>query len=407
MPNNSDVIEVNELNDVATKERKDDFLEKKEEREVDDVDFVDNYEEEEVEYVEWEDYLLLEDNVDNNEMEKEEVEKNEREEERSEWEEERENRRMNREEEMRVEQQVRHNICYELLMLSGEYGMMENQKELEKEMSRRGMIHMNRQAYLEVCVELLEKNEVDKAIKMISIIHMAGMDADRGLFVAIINHYLKRGEIEKAHSIKIWMEASGHPLFVFEFNNILKGHVDKEDWMGAELLLEEMKRKGVMADVATHMIIIIGYAQRGSEERMKERIEEMIREGIAMTEWMFTTILKSLANVGRMKEAQYYFEKSVIMFGLQPTMEIYNTMIHGWGRMNRFKQAIIIMTEMEKKREEGLMPTEQTYTLIIQTLMQHKKVELANVMKEEMEMKGMTLMPSLARRVHYYLDKQL
>lgn len=103
-----------------------------------------------------------------------------------------------------------------------------------------------------------------------------------------------------------------------------------------------------------------------------------------INELNYSKIIKVLGEEGLMEEAILSF-KEMKSYGLNPTLEVYNSMIHGFGQKGNFADALVYLHEM---REDNVAPETDTYDGLIEAYAKHKMYDEIGMCLKKMKLNG-------------------
>ncbi|CAK9139713.1 unnamed protein product [Ilex paraguariensis] len=108
------------------------------------------------------------------------------------------------------------------------------------------------------------------------------------------------------------------------------------------------------------------------------------KEKSRINEFNYEKIIGLLVEEGLIEEAVVGFEE-MKSHGLKPSLDIYNSVIHGFARKGRFEDALCYMKGME---EIGLKPDTETYDGLIQAYGSHRMYDEMGQCVKEIESNG-------------------
>lgn len=103
-----------------------------------------------------------------------------------------------------------------------------------------------------------------------------------------------------------------------------------------------------------------------------------------INELNYCKIIKMLGEEGLMEEAVLLFEE-MKSCGLSPTLEVYNSMIHGFAQKGNFDDALVYLNEM---REQNVAPETDTYEGLIEAYAKYEMYDEIGLCLKKMKLNG-------------------
>ncbi|XP_078442602.1 tetratricopeptide repeat (TPR)-like superfamily protein [Wolffia australiana] len=178
-----------------------------------------------------------------------------------------------------------------------------------------------------------------------------------------VNQVLKtHPPMEKAWLFFVWVaQVKGFKHDHFTYTTMLDIFGEAGRISSMELMLKEMKERGLKIDAAACTSAMAWFAKVGDLEKAIELWKEMKEGGYFPTVVSYTAFMKILFDHGREKEASRVF-KEMIEAGLSPNCHTYTVMIEHLAGSGRFEAALEIMNEM---REAEVEPDKATCNILV------------------------------------------
>ncbi|KAI3948955.1 hypothetical protein MKW98_021561 [Papaver atlanticum] len=212
--------------------------------------------------------------------------------------------------------------------------------------------HVN-EAY-ELFCKVTERNVVTYAVMITGFVRVGMLDEAEKIYYempvigrdpvvsnAMINGYLKLGELEKA----VFVFDSMAERNVVSWSSMLDGYCKNGNVSEAEVFFQKMPEKNVVSWTT----MISGYMKSGQWEKGFELFSKMRREEHAeVNSTTITVILESCASLGRFKEG-IQIHGLVISMGFEFDVYLGNSVINMYCRVTRMDDARNVFDMMNKK----------------------------------------------------------
>ncbi|KAF8388997.1 hypothetical protein HHK36_025682 [Tetracentron sinense] len=202
------------------------------------------------------------------------------------------------------------------------------------------------------------------------------------------------------------------------------GKLGRED--SAMRLFDEMKENGLQPTAKIYTTMIGIYFKLGRVEKALGLFREMKEKCCAPTVFTYTELIKGLGKVGRVEEAYGVF-LNMLEEGCKPDVVLINNLINVLGKAGRLADAFKLLEGMgswqcapsvvtyniiikvlfeskapatdafswfEKMKENGVVPSAFTYSILIDGFCKSNRVEKALLLLEEMDEKGFPPCPA-------------
>ncbi|XP_051147659.1 pentatricopeptide repeat-containing protein At3g61520, mitochondrial [Andrographis paniculata] len=246
-----------------------------------------------------------------------------------------------------------------------------------------------------------------------------------GYFVTeIVIRFCSSGELDKAWSVFREAMNSGYDVSITAYNNLLTFLSRKNDFGRMNLLMKEMKEKGIKPDVVTCGIVVKHLCRSRRVDEAMEFLEKMTDEEIGVTPdtIMYNTIIDGLCKVGRWEEGLKVMEKMSRESKCSANTVTYNCMIDGVCKAGEIEKGLELFEEMRKHgvevnaitlntlldgmckngrvgsamelfdqiREKGLKANARTYTILITAFCNVNNIDKAMKLFDEVQTNGLT-----------------
>ncbi|CAH8390971.1 unnamed protein product [Eruca vesicaria subsp. sativa] len=213
-----------------------------------------------------------------------------------------------------------------------------------------------------------------------------GLVPDSVSYNILIRGCSNRGDLETAFAYRDEMMKKGFEATFYTYNTLIHGLFMENKVEAAEMLVKEIREKGVVAlDAVTYNILINGYCQHGDAKKAFALHDEMITDGIEPTQFTYTSLIYVLCRRRRMREADELFENVVVGKRMKPDRVMYNALMDGHCSTGNMDRAFSLLKEMDKMRID---PDDVTYNCLMRGLCGEGKFEEAREIMGEMKRRG-------------------
>ncbi|XP_024028541.1 pentatricopeptide repeat-containing protein At4g14190, chloroplastic [Morus notabilis] len=135
-----------------------------------------------------------------------------------------------------------------------------------------------------------------------------------------------------------------------------------------------------------HFWAVVRFLRHGSRTKEIVQVFDLWKniEKSRINELNYCKIIKMLGEEGLMEEAVLSFEE-MKSCGLSPTLEVYNSMIHGFSQKGDFDDALVYLNEM---REQNVVPETDTYEGLIEAYAKYEMYDEIGLCLKKMKLNG-------------------
>lgn len=205
------------------------------------------------------------------------------------------------------------------------------------------------------------------------------------LYAAVLVGHAKRGEVDKAITIKNRiMKGYGH-LNDKIYSALIQMYAVKGNAEEAQKWVRERKGQGFPANYRTYESLVLAFSTKGDMETALKVKEEMdTNKAINSRPGMYDILIDGYIKKGEMENAlKIKQDKEAAGFLRANT---YNLLIRAYALKGEMKQAYRLKAEMVKK---GLKPSDITNGLLVAGFAKNGMLEEACIVKDELEEQGM------------------
>ncbi|XP_057791796.1 pentatricopeptide repeat-containing protein At4g36680, mitochondrial [Salvia miltiorrhiza] len=142
---------------------------------------------------------------------------------------------------------------------------------------------------------------------------------------SLIKSYGVAGMIDNALTTYNQMTDFGTPRSTLSFNALLKACINSKAYDRVPLYFNEFPEKfGLVPDKFSYGMLIKAYCEMESPEKAKETLGEMEKKGAEIGAVSFSTILLALYKIGRVDEAEAFWDEMVKEKGIKLDAGSYN-----------------------------------------------------------------------------------
>ncbi|KAL0464849.1 UNVERIFIED_CONTAM: Pentatricopeptide repeat-containing protein, mitochondrial [Sesamum latifolium] len=192
----------------------------------------------------------------------------------------------------------------------------------------------------------------------------------------IIMRFCRNGECDKAWTLLHEGMNLGSDVEVTSCNALLTGLGQHRDFERMNLLMKEMKEKGIKPDVVTYGIMIKNLC---SFRRLDEALEvlEKMRDGELAVEpdvVIYNTLIDGLCKVGRQEVGLKLIERMRFDSKCEPDTVTYNCLIDGFCKAGEIEKGRELFEQMSK---EGVKSNVITLNTLLNGMCKHGRVSSA------------------------------
>ncbi|KAK6140638.1 hypothetical protein DH2020_025616 [Rehmannia glutinosa] len=204
----------------------------------------------------------------------------------------------------------------------------------------------------------------------------------------VIMRFCRNGDCDKAWTVLHEGMNSGSDVEVASCNALLTGLGQNHDFSRMNLLMKEMKEKGVEPNVVTYGIMIKHLCKF---RRMDEALEvlEKMRDGELGVEpdvVIYNTSIDGLCKVGRHEEGLKLMERMRLESKCEPNTITYNCLIDGFCKAGEIARGRELFEQMKK---EGVELNVITINTLLDGMCKHGMVSSAMEFFSDMREKGL------------------
>ena len=170
-----------------------------------------------------------------------------------------------------------------------------------------------------------------------------GLSPDEATFVSILNACTKTGAIEKGKKIHDDILSTGLLDKSMVLGSALVSMYAKCGLLAkAQQVLEALRYR----DTVCWSALITGYAQERHGHEALNCFTKMQREGHSPDDVTFLCVLKACCHVGKLDDAQTYYENMSRKYGILPNLQHLTCMVVIYGCAGQFDKAISVVKTM-------------------------------------------------------------
>ncbi|KAI3444489.1 hypothetical protein Pfo_001154 [Paulownia fortunei] len=204
----------------------------------------------------------------------------------------------------------------------------------------------------------------------------------------IIMRFCRNGECDKAWIVLHEGMNSGSDVEVASCNALLTGLGQNHDFSRMNLLMKEMKEKGIKPNVVTYGIMIKHLCKFRRVDEALEVLEKM-RDGelgIGPDVVIYNTLIDGLCKVGRQEEGLNLMERMRLESKCEPNTITYNCLIDGFCKAGEIERGHELFEQM---RKEGVELNAITLNTLLDGMCKHGRVGSAMEFFGYMQEKGL------------------
>ncbi|XP_057779001.1 pentatricopeptide repeat-containing protein At3g09650, chloroplastic [Salvia miltiorrhiza] len=182
---------------------------------------------------------------------------------------------------------------------------------------------------------------------------------DHVTYTTVISAFVKAGAMDRARLVLVEMARIGVPANLITYNILLKGYCHRLQIDKAEDVMREMvEEAGIQPDVISYNTLIDGCILVDDCAGALTYFNEMRKRGIAPTKVSYTTLMKAFASSGQPKLASKVFDEMLKDPRVKVDLVAWNMLVEGYCKLGLIEEAKSII---EKMKEEGMCPNVATY----------------------------------------------
>lgn len=182
---------------------------------------------------------------------------------------------------------------------------------------------------------------------------------DHVSYTTVISALVKAGSMDKARIVLAEMARIGVCANLVTYNILLKGYCQQLQVDKAKELVREMTGvAGISPDVVSYNTLIDGCILVDDSAGALAYFNEMRARGIAPTKISYTTLMKAFALSGQPKLANKVFDEMLNDPRVKVDQVAWNMLVEGYCKMGLIEEAKNVV---ERMREHGFHPNVSTY----------------------------------------------
>ncbi|KAG8088702.1 hypothetical protein GUJ93_ZPchr0010g8150 [Zizania palustris] len=227
--------------------------------------------------------------------------------------------------------------------------------------------------------------------KIIQMMRCQGIEPDLVTYTILITGHCESGDVEEGMKIKKDVLDQGLQLNIVTYSVLLNALFKKGLFYEIDNLLGEIYNTALDMDVIAYSILIHGYCKLGQIERALQVCDVMCSSQRVMpTSLNHLSILLGLCKNELLVEARWYLENVASKY--QPTdVVFYNVVIDGYAKIGDIDNAVCLYHRITGAeiyfraiQLSGLVPTEVTYTTLMDALSEAGEVNTMLSIFDEM-----------------------
>lgn len=182
---------------------------------------------------------------------------------------------------------------------------------------------------------------------------------DHVTYTTVISALVKAGSMDRARLVLAEMAKAGIPANLITYNILLKGYCHQLQIDKAEDLMREMVDEvGIQPDVISYNTLIDGCILVDDCAGALTYFNEMRKRGIAPTKVSYTTLMKAFASSGQPKLANKVFDEMLKDPRVKVDLVAWNMLVEGYCKLGLIEEGKGIISKM---KENGMSPNVATY----------------------------------------------
>lgn len=178
---------------------------------------------------------------------------------------------------------------------------------------------------------------------------------------SLIKSYGVAGMIDNAVATYNQMTDFSTPRSTLSFNALLSACINSKAYDRVPIYFNEFSEKfGLVPDKFSYGMLIKAHCEMESPEKAKETLSEMERKGVEVEAVSFSTILHGLYKIGRVDEAEAFWDEMVKEKGIKLDAGSYNVRLSHIRNNPESLKALI-----EEMQNEGINPDPISYNYLI------------------------------------------
>ncbi|KAL2327502.1 hypothetical protein Fmac_020929 [Flemingia macrophylla] len=204
--------------------------------------------------------------------------------------------------------------------------------------------------YMKLIVLLGKSGQPHLAHQLFNSIHEDGCESTE-LYTALISTYCQNKLVDEA--FLILDEMRNLPCCqpdIFTYSTLIKALVDALKFEMVELLYDEMGKRSIMPNTATHNIVVSGYGKAGRFDQMEKIVSSMMESTTCKPDvWTMNAVISSFRDKGQIDMMEKWYEKFCSL-GIQPQRSTFNILIAAYGNKRMYDKMSSVMQCMRKAK---------------------------------------------------------
>ncbi|XP_022855876.1 pentatricopeptide repeat-containing protein At3g61520, mitochondrial-like [Olea europaea var. sylvestris] len=245
-----------------------------------------------------------------------------------------------------------------------------------------------------VFTAILKRGWVGRDVNVEEIYKLILNFSEHGIFVnsfwltQIITKFCRTGQCGKAWDLLHEIMSLGGDVETASCNALLTGLGKERDFVKMNLLMEEMKEKGIPPNVVTFGILINHLCKFYRVDQALEAFEK-IKDGDFRIEpdvVLYNTLIDGLCKVGRQEEGLKLMERMKLESKCKPNTITYNCLIDGFCKSGEIERGHELFELMNK---DGVELNVVTLNTLLDGMCKHGRVSSAVELFSKMKEKGL------------------
>ncbi|KAL6496815.1 hypothetical protein OROHE_027297 [Orobanche hederae] len=229
----------------------------------------------------------------------------------------------------------------------------------------------------------------DEIYNLVSSFRECGVILDGFLLTQIIMRFCRNGYCDKAWNVlHEGMMNPGADEEVASCNALLTGLGHIHDFSRMNLLMKEMKERGIKPNVVTYGIMIKHLCKFRRIDEALEVLEKMRdgKLGVEPDTVIYNTLIDGLCKVGRLEEGLKLMERMKLESKWEPNTITYNCLIDGFCKAGEIQRGRELFEQMSK---QGVEQNVVTLNTLVDGMCKHGMVSSAIQFFSDMRDKGL------------------
>ncbi|KAK9734354.1 hypothetical protein RND81_04G133900 [Saponaria officinalis] len=240
------------------------------------------------------------------------------------------------------------------------YGLMN-----EAELIFDGLVSKNEVSWNALIAGYARKDEVDKALDLFQRMKRESFDPDDFTYSSVLSACASSGALEQGKWIHGHVIKSGTKLVDFVGNTLLHMYAKCGSIMDAEKVFARSTKRSIVSWNS----MLAGYAEYGLGLKSLELFNKMLKTEMRPNEITFLCLLTACSYAGLVEEGRRYLD-TMKLYGLEPKVEHYVTVVDLLGRAGKLNEALTFITSMPVE------PVAEIWKAMLSACKLHRNLEL-------------------------------